>query len=204
MRVQRRGRTLPGIDKKLVVKIVGIVHKPAILAADTQTIYLPIETMQTFLGKPRAINRIAVTLRPRTDAISFKDQWEQKLSVNNPPLKMKSARDLRKQMEQNLSSVRFLSYMGGTVSMLAATFIVFSALSMGVGERTRTLAMLRAVGMFKGQIARLVFAEGFINIFDLDHSIKRVITRSANKTITQLYTTPLVADCPTSNAPPEV
>ena len=41
-----------------------------------------------------------------------------------------------------------LSYLGGTVSMLAATFIVFSSLSMGVTERQRTLAMLRAIGAF--------------------------------------------------------
>ena len=43
-----------------------------------------------------------------------------------------------------------LSYLGGTVSMLAATFIVFSALAMGVSERQRTLAMMRAVGAFRG------------------------------------------------------
>ena len=52
--------------------------------------------------------------------------------------------------------------MGGTVSMLAATFIVFSALSMGVAERQRTLAMLRAIGMHKAQVGRLVVAEGMM------------------------------------------
>src|SRR6476469_5997285 len=54
------------------------------------------------------------------------------------------------------------SHLGGTVSMLAATFIVFSALSMGVSERQRTLAMLRAVGASRGQIGRLVLAEGLL------------------------------------------
>jgi putative ABC transport system permease protein len=44
--------------------------------------------------------------------------------------------------------------------MLAATFIVFSALSMGVSERQRTLAMLRAVGAHKSQVAGLVVWEG--------------------------------------------
>jgi putative ABC transport system permease protein len=53
-----------------------------------------------------------------------------------------------------------LSYMGGTVSMLAATFIVFSALSMGIAERQRTLGMLRAIGALRGQLGRLVVYEG--------------------------------------------
>src|SRR5205814_8312021 len=48
----------------------------------------------------------------------------------------------------------------GAVSMLAATFIVFSTLSMGVTERQRTLAMLRAIGAYRGQVARLVIIEG--------------------------------------------
>jgi putative ABC transport system permease protein len=43
---------------------------------------------------------------------------------------------------------------------MAATFIVFSALSMGVTERQRTLAMLRAIGAYRMQIAGLVIVEG--------------------------------------------
>ena len=46
--------------------------------------------------------------------------------------------------------------------MLSATFIVFSALSMGVSERQRTLAMLRAVGARRAQVAGLVVFEGML------------------------------------------
>src|SRR3712207_8010032 len=52
----------------------------------------------------------------------------------------------RREVDQNLQGVQALSYLGGAVSMLAATFIVFSTLSKGATERQRTLAMLRAVG----------------------------------------------------------
>jgi putative ABC transport system permease protein len=50
--------------------------------------------------------------------------------------------------------------MGGAVSMLTAMFIIFSALSMGVTERQRVLAMLRAVGAERGQVFRLILLEG--------------------------------------------
>jgi putative ABC transport system permease protein len=46
--------------------------------------------------------------------------------------------------------------------MIAATFIVFSALAMGVTERQRTLAMLRAIGAYRSQVAGLVLIEGAI------------------------------------------
>jgi putative ABC transport system permease protein len=153
--------TLAG-EKPLKLEVTGIVHKPTILAADQQTVYLPLETMQGFLDRPGRINRIMIVLTPGSDAEIFKDRWTPKIEKVDPLLAMKSAGDMRKQMDQNLAGVRILSYMGGTVSMLAATFIVFSALSMGVGERQRTLAMLRAIGAFKSQLARLVVIEGII------------------------------------------
>ena len=61
-----------------------------------------------------------------------------------------------------LTGIRFLSYLGSAVSMLAATFIIFSALAMGVMERQRTLAMLRAIGAARAQLGRLVVTEGML------------------------------------------
>src|SRR5439155_11661260 len=46
--------------------------------------------------------------------------------------------------------------------MVSAMFIGFSSLSMGVSERQRTLAMLRAVGAFRSQLGILVVIEGII------------------------------------------
>ncbi len=154
--------TLAGPDKSLSLEITGIVHKPAILAADQQTVYMPLETMQVFLDRPERINRIMLTLTPGADADAFKQRWLPRLEKIDPLLAIKSAGDMRKQMDQNLVGIHFLSYLGGTVSMLAATFIVFSALSMGVVERQRTLAMLRAIGAFKSQLGKLVVIEGVI------------------------------------------
>ena len=154
--------TLAGSDKSLTLHITGIVHKPAILAADQQTVYMPLETMQAFMDRPERINRIMLTLAPGTDVDAFKQRWLPRLEKVDPLLAIKSAGDMRKQMDQNLAGMNFLSYLGGTVSMLAATFIVFSALSMGVIERQRTLAMLRAIGAYKSQLAKLVVIEGII------------------------------------------
>jgi putative ABC transport system permease protein len=153
---------LPSDDGQLRIKVTGIVHKPALLAQYMQTAYMPIETIQQFAGKPNTVSRIWVDLRRGVDPAAFSKRWEPQIARVDPNLKMRLARDTRREMDRNLEGVHLLSYLGGTVSMLAATFIVFSALSMGVAERQRTLAMLRAVGAYRAQIGWLVVGEGIL------------------------------------------
>lgn len=153
---------LPGDKEPLRLKVVGIVHKPAILATYMQTIYVPIETIQRYAGKPGTASRIWVDLRRGVDPVAWGKRWELLIAQVDPNLRIKLSRDTRQEMDKQLEGVHLLSYLGGTVSMLAATFIVFSSLSMGVAERQRTLAMLRAVGAFKAQVGWLVVGEGII------------------------------------------
>jgi putative ABC transport system permease protein len=152
--------TQPAARKGLRLKVVGIVHKPALLAAYMHSMYVPLETLQEFAGKPGQLSRISVQTRDGVDLDAFEARWKPKLEAIDPNLKLRTARETRRTMDKNLQGIHALSYLGGTVSMLAATFIVLSALSMGVAERQRTLAMLRAVGAFRGQVGWLVVLEG--------------------------------------------
>ncbi len=155
---------LPGPSGSLKLKVVGVIQKPQILAASIQSIYLPLETLQKFAmpDKPPQVNRVMIDLQASASADAFVERWAPKLVAIDPALRLRLAHDNRKELDRNLQGVEILSYLGGTVSMLAATFIVFSALSMGVTERSRTLAMLRAIGAVRWQIARLVVAEGLL------------------------------------------
>ena len=153
---------LPGDAQPLRLKVSGIVHKPAMIAQYLQTIYVPLETIQRFAGKAGMVSRIWVDLKRGVDAAAWAKRWEPKVEQADPNLKLRLARDTRQEIDRQLEGVHLVSYLGGTVSMLAATFIVFSALSMGVAERQRTLAMLRAVGAFRSQIGWLVIGEGVL------------------------------------------
>lgn len=154
---------LPGIgNQKLRLKIVGIVHKPDAMAHFRPTIYVPLHTIQKFKKFNNLVTRILVELKNRNDETAFTRDWRAKLLKIDPNLQIRSAGEGRQMLGQNLQAIHLLSYLGGMVSMVAATFIVFSALSMGVTERQRTLAMLRAVGAFRRQIAGLVVLEGLL------------------------------------------
>ena len=50
----------------------------------------------------------------------------------------------------------------GAAIMLAAGFIIFNALGMSITQRRRQLGLLRALGMTRGQVQRLVLAEALL------------------------------------------
>ncbi len=153
---------IPGVKDRLKLTVVGIAHKPAIMARHIQTVYVPLKTLQRFAmpDDPARVSTILIQLNDGVDARRFADRWIARLGKIDPGLKIRLASDNRREMDRNLQGVQVLTYLGGAVTMLAAAFIILSTLSMGVAERTRTLAMLRAVGAQKRQIGLLVVGEG--------------------------------------------
>lgn len=71
-----------------------------------------------------------------------------------------STRDSKvSKVNQNLGLLNLVLQLTGCVALVAATFIIFSTLNMGVIERTGQLGVLRCLGMTRAQVAGLVFAE---------------------------------------------
>jgi putative ABC transport system permease protein len=153
---------LPSPNRTLTLTIVGIVHKPTVLATLDPSIYVPLQTLQEYADARERVTRVVVDLRHDTDDKAFVERWREELTAIDPALRITSARDSRNEMEQNFRGIELLSYLGSAISLLAATFIIFSTLSMGVMERQRTLAMLRAVGALRWQIGGLVVLEGLV------------------------------------------
>jgi len=154
--------TLPGINSELKLTIVGVVHKPTFIAQRAPTMYVPLETLQHFTQQdaPPAVSRINIDLNGNANYDAFKTRWTAQLAATDSNLRLRMRRDNASDLQSKLRGVHILSYLGGAVSMLTAMFIVFSALSMGVTERRRTLAMLRAVGAERSQVFGLVMIEG--------------------------------------------
>ena len=58
--------------------------------------------------------------------------------------------------------MKMQGYFAASVVTLAALFIVFTTLSMGVSERSRQLAILRAIGLTRRQVVWLILGESFL------------------------------------------
>src|SRR5204862_6421227 len=107
---------VPAVDRKLQMRIVGIVHKPGILAGVVQTVYVPLETLQKLMlpDTPNVVSRVLIDLSPGVDDAAFAKRWQQKLSAIDPNLNIRLSSENRKEMDNNLQGLRALSYLGGT------------------------------------------------------------------------------------------
>ncbi|HUB27743.1 MAG TPA: FtsX-like permease family protein [Tepidisphaeraceae bacterium] len=159
---------MPTGKDRVAMKVVGIIHKPEIFATASSSVYVPLETLQKFEGTPGELSIIFIDFNRGVDAGEFEQRWNARLDQIDaadhgaPPLKLSMVSQSRAEVESNLGAIRLGSYIGSGIAMLAGTFIIFSALAMGVTERQRSLAMLRAIGATRGQIAGMVIAEGMI------------------------------------------
>lgn len=155
---------LPGPDGPRSLRIVGVVHKPEIIAAMVQSVYVPLQTARETLApeKPGMLTKIVAEYEVDVDGEAAVQQWRRQLDVGESGVTVSAVRDQRETIDQGLRGLSLASLLGGTVSLLAAAFIVFGTLSMGVAERGRTLAMLRAIGATTGQLRTAVLAEGVL------------------------------------------
>ena len=149
-------------EEPLKLKVTTIVHKPDVMAQGRPSLYVPLHTLQAFLKEPGRLSRILIEFKQGAPSKAFEQDWNATFAKENPGLRLRLTGEREQILGQNLQALHLASYLGGMVSMVAAMFIVFSALSMGVTERQRTLAMLRAVGAFRGQIAGIVMLEGVL------------------------------------------
>ncbi|HEX8325122.1 MAG TPA: ABC transporter permease, partial [Tepidisphaeraceae bacterium] len=153
-----------GAHGPLELTITGIVHKPGPFAAFTQSAYAPIEVVQDFLfgpGSPKRYSLLRLQFAEGANGDEFISRWTPRVKESANQAKLSLTRQSRDDMQKNFFGLRLLSMLGGAVTMVSAAFIIIATLSMGVAERQRTLAMLRAVGASKARIAKLVVMEGF-------------------------------------------
>lgn len=154
---------ISGPNGTLDLPITGIVHRPGLFVNVIQTIYVPLSLAQRFVYGPtdnKKVSVIRIQFVPGINTGAWFSEWNDRLSGIDPLLKLKSTRQTRAQIDANFRSLRLLGGLGGAVAMLSATFIMFSTLSMGVTERQRILAILRSIGMSRGQVIRFVLGEG--------------------------------------------
>lgn len=154
----------PGLHGDLNLKVVAIVHKPSIIQGQIFTAYVPLKTLQKWLSPddPAVVSHIMIDLKVGQSVDPFVADWQQRLNKIDPAFKIQTSQQVQQNLDKNLAGLQMLSMMGGAVSMGAATFILFSALSMGVLERQRILAMLRAIGLVKEQVGAFVLIEGLL------------------------------------------
>jgi putative ABC transport system permease protein len=114
-----------------------------------------------YKSKPAVLQ---IALREGFDVAKFRKSWDDRLAKASTPLRAVDFDSLREGFEHGGSAGQKLSqaYSATALAALAAVFIIFSTLSMGVSERSREFAMLRAIALTRGQIAAIIATESLL------------------------------------------
>lgn len=117
---------------------------------------LSIAEAQEAFGRTGRLDLIDLVLAPGADEAQVSDRLAAALGS---AVKVGTPMERSRDMKQLLDSMTFVLSLAGSISLFAGVFIIFTNVSMGVAERRRDLSILRAVGMRRGEVMRLVLAE---------------------------------------------
>ncbi|MGE9266953.1 MAG: ABC transporter permease [Verrucomicrobiales bacterium] len=158
------------------VEIVGLVDSPRV-SGWTATVakqqmhtpgmgglFLSRAFGEVLTGREAETSFVGLVIKEGTDFTKFRYGWSPKLSGYATPVQFQEAHDIEEALDESASAenVAMQARMATAVSMLAALFIIFSTLNMGISERIRQLAILRAVVLTRAQVGGLVLIEGLL------------------------------------------
>ncbi|EMI22962.1 ABC transporter integral membrane protein [Rhodopirellula maiorica SM1] len=130
----------------------------------TDAIYVRPEMAERINGYPAQPQVLQVALSDTITIDQFRDAWQDRLATGRPPLRLVDYEAVRRGMEssRSVSGQQSQAWAATGMASLAAIFIIFSTLSMGVTERAREFAMLRAVALTRSQVAGMIAVESVL------------------------------------------
>ncbi|SMP73404.1 putative ABC transport system permease protein [Neorhodopirellula lusitana] len=130
----------------------------------TNAIYVRPSLAASINGYPESAQVLQLAVRDSVTVQQFAEVWQDRLAASSPSLRLVDFAAVRSGMESSrtVSSQQSQAWAATGMATLAAIFIIFSTLSMGVSERAREFAMLRAVALTRAQIAGIIALESVI------------------------------------------
>lgn len=136
----------------------------ATLGPAASAIYVPLALAGKIARQPDKVNLVNIKLREGASPAEFRERWLPRVAEARPAVLLVDAQDIKGAMEGNMmaANARRQAWAATGMSLLAALFIIFTTLSMGVNERIRQFAVMRAVGLTRFQVACVITAESLV------------------------------------------
>jgi putative ABC transport system permease protein len=137
----------------------GLTGGPA-----TSALYVPQALADHFTRQSAHVNLLYIKLKPGAKVDTLRTAWLPRLTGAQPPALLLSTAEIKAGFEEAaaMAGARRQAWAATGIALLAALFIIFTTLSMGVNERVRQLAVMRAVGLTRSQVAGLIVGEGLL------------------------------------------
>ncbi|GGJ24174.1 ABC transporter permease [Streptomyces brasiliensis] len=121
-------------------------------------------TAQQLFGKPGTYDEIDVAARPGTSQSALRAQLDRALpeGLTETTTGKKLADDQAEMIASSMSSMKQGLLVFAGIALFVGTFIIANTFTMLVAQRTKELALLRAVGASRRQVTRSVLIEAFV------------------------------------------
>jgi putative ABC transport system permease protein len=146
--------------------VVGIAGYPSgrdSLAGETIVFFHEPTSQQVLLGGPGLYNAIDIRVTAGTDRDAVRDAIAATLG---PDFQVKTGEELAAassaDLEEGLGFFNNILLAFAAVSLLVAVFLILNTFSIIVAQRTRELALFRAMGASRGQVIRSVLIEALV------------------------------------------
>ncbi|GAB1329233.1 ABC transporter permease [Streptomyces sennicomposti] len=121
-------------------------------------------TAQKLFGKPGTYDEIDVAAKAGTSQSALKAQLDRAMpkGTTETTTGQKLADDQAKTIASSMSSMKQGLLVFAGIALFVGTFIIANTFTMLVAQRTKELALLRAVGASRRQVTRSVLIEAFV------------------------------------------
>jgi putative ABC transport system permease protein len=158
LRIPLGGRVVleDGAGRRVGLKLVGTVAMPQLGIFQRGRAYLLLPRLQELNYSEGKIHTADVLLEPEasvnTALADLRRRLPSDLSIDTSESKLRHIND-------GMRLLNLVLLFNSICALLAAVFVIFSALNMGVIERMTQLGILRCIGATRRQIATMVFIE---------------------------------------------
>ena len=127
-------------------------------------LYVPMMLAEELADAPARVSYAGIILKPGETAEAFQARWAEAFGKAATPVEVRTPATVDSEVDASTTfeTVRAQAYSATGISLLAALFIIFTTLSMGVDERIRQIAMLRAVALTKWQVGTMIAVESVL------------------------------------------
>ena len=117
--------------------------------------------MARFFGETRD-TYVLVGLAPGADAAAVEQRVKRLVSTRYPSAEALDQEELKQSQEEQMNGLLNLIYALLSLAVIVSIFGIVNTLALSIHERTRELGMLRAVGMTRRQVRRVIRYEAVI------------------------------------------
>jgi len=146
-----------------LVGIVGYTGGRDSLAGETIVFFTESVAQQRMLGETGVYSEISVDIEPGADLATVRDAIAAALG---PEYAVRTGEELAAESASSIEeALRYFTYLllgFAGIALFVGVFIIINTFSITVAQRTRELALLRAIGAGRGQVVRSVLVEAVV------------------------------------------